>query len=405
MAIGRRLLEARRFALFIIDLDNFKLINDSHGHAFGDELLKVVADRLRSVLHKGFVARLGGDEFLAILDDVKKESQVVAFARQITELLNDHVKVEGLEIFLASSIGTAIAEPHVSRSDLMRQADTAMYEAKAKGRGRWCMFDKSMELRVLRRAALEAGLRSALEKGELNLVYQPIVDLATGLPRSMEALARWNSPELGSVSPAEFIPVAEETGLVVPIGIWALRTACIEALNWRGVRVNVNMSQRQLQTPGIVDRVSEVLTETRLAPEQLILEVTESMVMENSEQAIQTLHDLKSLGVTLSLDDFGTGYSSLSYLQRLPVDGVKIDRSFVMLLNREEEPTPIILAMTAMAAAMGLSITGEGVETEEQLQRLHELGCQYGQGYLFAKPLPADGVRTYIQAGRRHRAA
>jgi EAL domain-containing protein (putative c-di-GMP-specific phosphodiesterase class I) len=192
---------------------------------------------------------------------------------------------------------------------------------------------------------------------------------------------------------------------VVPIGIWALRTACIEALNWRGVRVNVNMSQRQLQTPGIVDRVSEVLTETRLAPEQLILEVTESMVMENSEQAIQTLHDLKSLGVTLSLDDFGTGYSSLSYLQRLPVDGVKIDRSFVMLLNREEEPTPIILAMTAMAAAMGLSITGEGVETEEQLQRLHELGCQYGQGYLFAKPLPADGVRTYIQAGRRHRAA
>lgn len=405
VAIGKRLLEAKQFALFIIDLDNFKIINDSHGHNFGDALLKVVADRLKSVSHGGFVARLGGDEFLAILDDVRKPQQVEIFAEELTSLLNNHVKVDGLEIFLAGSIGATIAESHMTRGDLMRQADTAMYEAKGKGKGRWCLFDQSMESRVLRRAALENGLRTALDRDELRLVYQPIVDLATGNPTSMEVLARWNSPDLGFVSPAEFIPVAEETGLVIPIGMWALRNACFEALNWRGVKVNVNMSQRQLQSAGIVDQVKQVLDETKLPVDRLVLEVTESMVMENSDTVIETLHGLKSLGITLSLDDFGTGYSSLSYLQRLPVDGVKIDRSFVSLLNSEEEPTPIILAMVAIADAMNLSITAEGVETEEQLLRLHEMGCHYGQGYLYSKPMPADGVRTYIQAGRRHRAA
>jgi diguanylate cyclase (GGDEF)-like protein/PAS domain S-box-containing protein len=385
----------RAYAVLFIDLDRFKGINDSLGHVSGDELLVEIARRLeRCVRAIDTVARLGGDEFAILLDSVEGASSPGVVAERIHEQLALPFDLDGHEVCTSASIGIALSGDHYEKpEEIMRDADTAMYRAKSNGKARHEVFDASMHTAALAALTLENDLRRAVEREEIEAHYQPIVALPGGEIVGFEALARWQHPERGMVGPAEFIPLAEETGLIVSLGAQVLRQACRQARTWqqlsadRSLVMSVNLSARQFQQPELVDQVMQILHETGLAPHQLRLEITESAVMASAATAATMLERLKALGVQLSIDDFGTGYSSLSYLHRFPFDNVKIDRSFVSGINVDAESAKVVKTIIALATELGMTVTAEGVETEAQEGQLIALNCEYTQGYLYSRPV------------------
>jgi diguanylate cyclase (GGDEF)-like protein/PAS domain S-box-containing protein len=397
-------------AVLFLDLDRFKVANDSYGHEFGDELLVEVAHRLRDCLRPGdTAARFGGDEFVVLVEGMGGAADAGRVAERVARELEAPFRLRGQEVFLSASVGIALnASGEDQPADLLRQADVAMYRAKQGGRARYAAYDPEMSEQILERLALEADLRHALERGQLKVHYQPTVDLSTGRIAGFEALARWHHPERGSVPPADFIPIAEETGLILPMGRWVLEEACRRCRRWQEeyacdppLGVNVNLSARQFQHPGLSGEAAEVLRETGLEPGSLALEITESVVMEDAESNIEALRRLKALGVRLAIDDFGTGYSSLSYLKRFPVDVLKVDKSFVDGLGQDPEDDAIVRAVITLAHSLGAVVVAEGVETEGQLVRLRELGCELAQGYLFSGPMPAEAAGALLAAGPR----
>ncbi len=390
-----------RNAVLFLDLDGFKIVNDSLGHQVGDQLLVAVAERLRVYSRpEDTIARLGGDEFAFLLEDIADQSDVARIAQRLTDALRAPFTVSGREVYVTASVGIVVSEPgEDDAARLLRDADVAMYRAKAKGKARYEVFDARMGADALRRLEAEEELRGAIERQELRVYYQPRVELASGDIVGMEALVRWDHPRRGLLSPSEFIPLAEETGMILPIGRWVLAEACSQARAWQdrypgppGLLMSVNLSVRQFQHPELVEEIEQILRETGLAAGSLKLEITESVVMEDADANIVTLRKLDALGVRLEIDDFGTGYSSLGYLKRFPVDVLKIDRSFVAGLGRDPEDTAIVRAVISLAHTLGLAVTAEGIETAEQLVHLREMGCELGQGYFFSQPLPSAAV-------------
>ncbi len=392
------------FAVLFLDLDRFKAINDSLGHLAGDELLMGVVLRLRaSLCHTDTVARVGGDDFAILVRNIDVD-RAVDLADRIHQALIVPFELRGQEVFVTASIGIAVGgEPAASLREqpehLLRDAHTAMYRAKALGAGRYQVFNASMQDAAVERLQLETDLRMALKRREFLLHYQPFVCLATGRIIGFEALVRWQHPLRGLVSPVKFIPVAEETGAIVPLGEWVLEEACCQLRLWekmfdgdRPLIMSVNLSGKQFAQPDLVARIQEILGATGLSAESLKLEITESVVMDDVESAIAVLKQMKALNVKLGIDDFGTGYSSLSYLSRFPTDTLKVDKSFVgrMELESEGENVAIVRTIVALAHALGMDVIAEGVETAAQLAKLRAIGCEYGQGYFFAKPLPSD---------------
>ncbi|MFP5348202.1 MAG: putative bifunctional diguanylate cyclase/phosphodiesterase [Actinomycetes bacterium] len=384
--------------VLFLDLDGFKLVNDSYGHELGDELLAQVARRLSGALApREMMARLGGDEFV-VLTRVDTDAAVRVAERLLACLSHPFTLGVG-ELFLSASVGIATLDRHsrpVTGEDLVRDADIAMYEAKTKGRGRIAVFDASLRERVQRRISTEMALRYAVERDELELLYQPLVALSDGAVVGYEALLRWNHPERGQVSPAEFIPVAEETGLIVPMGEWAIREALRQLARWHDqghhVHVSVNVSARQLGARSLVGTVAAALAESGVPGQALWLELTESALVEDPETALQTLTDITALGVRVAIDDFGTGYSSLGYLKRFPVSIVKIDREFVRDLSRVGHDAAIVRAVVAIGEALGTRVVAEGVERAEQARALTAIGCDMAQGWLYGRPQPASAV-------------
>jgi diguanylate cyclase (GGDEF)-like protein/PAS domain S-box-containing protein len=391
-------------AVLFVDVDRFKTINDSLGHDVGDQILVEVSRRLESCMRPGdTVARLGGDEFSVLIEDTA-ESEATALAQRITETLHQPYMVAGKEVFVTASVGICLNESgREEPDDLLRRADLAMYESKRTGKGRHTMFESAMSARVVERFNLENDLRRVIERGELRVFYQPLVLLETGGITEMEALVRWEHPTRGLLLPGAFIPLAEETGLIVAIGRWVLEEACREVRLWRGddageepVVIGVNLSTGQFQDPGLVDDVQRVLRETGIEPRLLKLEITESTVMSNEKSAIETLHRLKEVGVRLAIDDFGTGYSSLAYIRRLPVDDIKLDRSFVRNLGHDQEDAAIVRSVVELASALNLNVTAEGIETPEALEQVKALGCHHGQGFYIGRPVPASDMRERV---------
>jgi diguanylate cyclase (GGDEF)-like protein/PAS domain S-box-containing protein len=406
-AIARHRTEPmRRFAVLFLDLDRFKVVNDSLGHHVGDELLRVVATRLRSCVRpQDTVARFGGDEFAVLLDDVGAGELALRVAERILESLASPIELGGYELVTSASIGIVQSAAHMSQAEYIWQAaDMAMYRAKSNGTGRFEVFDRAMHLEAMSRLKVETDLRRALEKAEFRLEYQPVVDLAMGRTVGFEALVRWDHPERGEVQPAEFIDVAEETGLIVRLGEWVVREACREARRWqdhaggRRVWVGVNLSARQLAQPRLADAVRRAMAEAGLAPDLLKLEITETGVISGAERAAEGMRRLTEAGVQIFLDDFGTGYSSLSYLHRLPIDAVKIDRSFVGELRAGERQTRLMEGVIRLARSADLRVIAEGVTEPGELELLARLGCDMAQGYLFSPALPPEAIATYLAA-------
>ncbi|HZA80799.1 MAG TPA: EAL domain-containing protein [Actinomycetes bacterium] len=393
-------------AILLIDLDGFKDINDSLGHDAGDDLLTIAGMRLQGHARPGdTVARLGGDEFGVLLEDIAA-AEAVRSAEGLLEGLATPIVLRDRDLTPTASIGIAIATGEDAET-LLRNADTAMYAAKRQGKGRYAVFEPAMHATVLERLDLAADLGRAVEKGQLHLCYEPQINLGSGRISGLEALVRWRHPARGEVSPAEFIPLAEETGMILPIGRWVLQEACRQLRAWQErwpalapLTIAVNLSARQLQHPGIVDEVRAALAAAGLDPQSLVLEITETAIMEQLDAAFTILTELRRLGVRLALDDFGTGYSSLSYLQRLPVDILKIDRSFVAGIAGSTEDSALARGILTLGQTLGLTTVAEGIETAEQLVALRELGCQLGQGYYFAKPLEPEVVDGLLQ--RQH---
>ncbi|HEX6265278.1 MAG TPA: EAL domain-containing protein [Burkholderiales bacterium] len=405
--------EARAVAVVFIDLDHFKFVNDSLGHSMGDKLLKGMAERLCTVLREGdTVARLGGDEFVLILNHQANEEAIFRAMQRITAKIAEPIEIEGREMTLTCSAGISLyPQDGIDVDTLLKNADTAMYRAKEHGRSNFQFYTAEMNERVTERLAMESALRRAIERGEFLLHYQQRVDLETGAIVGAEALVRWLHPEWGLVRPARFIPLAEETGLIVPIGEMVLREACRQARAWldEGLRpgvVSVNLSARQFRQEGLVRTVSRVLEETRLDPQHLELELTESMVMHNVESAVTTLQGLKSLGVALSVDDFGTGYSSLAYLRNLPIDKLKIDRSFVRDIGTGEEAQDGVLAQAIISLGhnLHLHVVAEGVETDAQVRFLKRHRCDEVQGFFYGEPVePAAHAKLLAKAKAKAR--
>ena len=410
LALSHAVRRKTSVAVLFIDLDRFKLVNDSLGHGAGDELLCLLAVRLNEVLRPGdTVARFGGDEFCVICDDLADPELAISIAQRMTAALARPFALGTSEQFVSASVGIAVAtDLDRTAEDLVGEADAAMYRAKENGRGGFELFDAVMRGHASERLRVENDLRRALELGdELIAHYQPIVTLAGGEIIGIEALARWNHPQRGLVSPGEFIPVAEESGAILAIGERVLRLACAEAARWnaatRGaLSVSVNLSPRQVASPGIVATVAAVLDETGLAPALLTLEITEGVLVTESEATAQTLVDLKALGLRLVLDDFGTGYSSLAYLRRFPIDGLKIDRRFIAAMDTSTEDRTIVEAIIKMAAGLQIDVVAEGVETLEQAQGLIALGCHHAQGFYYARPM-APEVAADLFGARRYR--
>jgi diguanylate cyclase (GGDEF)-like protein/PAS domain S-box-containing protein len=393
-------------ALLFLDLDSFKGVNDTFGHAQGDALLIAAASRLREqVGTQDIVARLGGDEFAVLLESPRDRQAVLDTANRITTALKVPFRVFGRETAASASVGVATAEPSDTAGDVLRHADIAMYLAKANGRGRFEVFEPRMLEAVVGRLGLQADLRRALADSataEFLLDYQPIVELDSGRVVGLEALIRWDHPTQGRITPAVFVPLAEETGLIIPLGRRALRLACRDAAPWvrdhPGIHVTVNLSARQIPDPALTAEVAAALTASGLPPAALVLELTESAIMQQPERSAQMFRELGGLGVRLAIDDFGTGYSSLSYLQQLPASILKIDRSFLTPLDRgHPEGSTLIRGIIGLANGLGLTTVAEGIETEEQAELLEGLGCAYGQGLLFAPPLAASEVRDWIE--------
>jgi diguanylate cyclase (GGDEF)-like protein len=405
-ALSGCLAEGRPATVLFMDLDRFKLVNDTHGHAVGDALLIALGRRLVTAVRPvDTVARFGGDEFVILCPDVVDEMVALQIAGRLSEALSEPFLVDGHELFLTGSVGVAVGRPSDGPEDLLRDADNAMYRAKEQGRPGYAFFDAGMRERSRRRLELEQELHFALEREELRLVYQPVFDTATGELLGAEALLRWDS-QRGPISPSEFIPIAEETGLVIPIGEWVLRAACRQAAAWRrefgfGVPVSVNLAARQLTRPGLAAQVLSALGEAGGVAGDLILEITEHGVLEDFAAAFRHLQEVRALGVRVAVDDFGTGWSSLSYLQRLPVDELKIDRSFVATLGVEGPSMAIVGSLVSLAHGLGLTVVAEGVETVEQLAELRRLGCDSVQGFLLARPAPPEDVT--VQIGNRGR--
>lgn len=400
----------RKLAILFMDLDGFKGINDAMGHNTGDLILQWAADRLQKGIRPSDMvsrmnagetgielARMGGDEFTAMIPNITKPEDALLVAHRFRELMHRPFVLDGREVVLTASIGIALyPDDGEDAANLLKYADTAMYHAKDRGRDNCQFYSRSLTQRVQQRLNLENNLRQALARNEFSLVYQPQLDLMSGRIRSVEALIRWNHPEQGIISPINFIPLAEGNGLIVPIGEWALRTACTDAAHWQaaghGLRVAVNLSPMQFKDPNLVRTVIEILTQTGLAPELLELEITEGAVMEDSSATLATLEAIHIRGIQISLDDFGTGYSSMSYLKRMPLNNIKVDQGFVRGLPHDRDNHAIVRAILSMAQNFGFSVTAEGVETLEQAEVLKNMGCDLLQGYYFSKPVPAADI-------------
>ena len=410
-ALRRATASGSPVGVLFLDLDHFKLINDSMGHHAGDELLQAVAPRLRTHLRPGdIVARFGGDEFGILVDRLADEDEAVAIAERVATTFAEPYPMGGAEHFVTASVGVAVAHPGgsdpVDAEMLIRDADAAMYRAKERGRARCELFDAEMRARATHRLEVERELRNGLEHQELLLHYQPMVALGSGEVTGLEALLRWQHPERGLLDPQEFVSIAEDSGLIEPVGRWVQETACRQALEWheqrpdqRPLDIAVNLSARQVAHRDLAATIAEVLARTGLDPARLRLEITESALVEESANAVATLEALSELGISLVLDDFGTGYSSLAYLNRFPFDGLKIDRSFVDALGVEQERTAIVEAIIGMARALSLDVIAEGVENEAQLSELRRLGCDYAQGHLFSRALPAEKISALLGSG------
>jgi len=397
--------EDYQFAVLFLDLDRFKNVNDSLGHTIGDQLLIAMARRLEHCIREvDIVARLGGDEFAILLDGITHSSDATMLAKRIEEKLDSPFNLSGHEVFTTTSIGIAMSSTGYDHPEaILRDADTAMYRAKAQGKACYEVFDKGMHARAVYLLQMETDLRRALEREEFRVYYQPIVSLENGQLAGFEALIRWEHPDRGFINPGDFISLAEDTGLIAPIGMWVLKHACQQLAKWqwqshahRSLFMSVNLSSKQLVQSALVNEIRDILQETHVDPRTLKLEITESAVMENAETAVQLLRRLKALGVQLSIDDFGTGYSSLGYLHRFPVDTLKIDRSFVGRIGEASENIEIVRTIISLAENMGMDVVAEGVETLPQFSQLRALNCQYGQGYLFSRPADATSIDAWI---------
>jgi len=408
--LGRAMKRAQKdpsytFAVLFLDLDRFKNVNDSLGHDVGDLLLEEIGRRLQACIHPtDTVARLGGDEFVMLLEDIADPENAVKIAERVQDELRVPSKLYGHELFTTASIGI-ISSPtgYESPEELLRDADTAMYRAKEGGKARHAVFDDAMRVQAVSLLQLETDLRRAVEQDEFVVYYEPVICLAGGRVEGFEALVRWRHPQRGLVLPSEFISLAEETGLIVPIGFFVLRETCRQAVLWRSrfpdrkpLTMSVNLSAVQLTHPNLVDRIADILEKTGFDRPDLSLEITESAIMDDEDAANTTFSRLKDLGVRLHVDDFGTGHSSLEALHRYPMDALKIDRSFVSRMEVNREKAKIAQAIVTLAHQLGMGVIAEGVETVEQLKRLREMGCDRGQGYLFSRPLTCEAAEAIL---------
>jgi len=394
-------------AVMFLDLDRFKMINDTFGHHAGDELLRLVADRLSALLRQSdTVSRFGGDEFVVLLTNAEDLDDVRSVAGKIIEVFARPLTIDDHELVISTSIGISLYPEHGSdAATLMKNADAAMYSAKESGRNTFKLYSSDMNAKASYHLAIESRLRKALETRAFELHYQPRVSLSTGEITSVEALIRWNDSEYGAIPPSDFIPIAEESGLIIPIGEWVLETACAQAQSWRDMghelRVSVNLSPLQFSYATLVDHIAQLLEDTSLPGQCLELELTETMIMQQAEQTIDTLKRLKALGILVAIDDFGTGYSSLSYLKRFPIDTLKVDKSFVRDITTDSSDAAIIETIITLGRSLSIEVVAEGVETAEQLAFLKERDCDAIQGYYFSRPLPQIDLTRLLQTGQR----
>lgn len=395
----KRVKRGECLAVLCLDLDQFKSVNDTLGHSIGDELLKLVSERLRGCTRDlDTVARLGGDEFAIVMTQMEQPSDAAALAKRIRNSIIKPYHIDGHHIVSDISIGISVSPADAIESGaLMINADMALYGAKADGRGTYRFFEPEMNTRMKARRQLEMELRKAIVSEEFELHYQPLVDLQSNNVNAFEALVRWNHPTRGLIPPVEFIPIAEETGLIVPLGEWVLKTACQEAANWPDhIKIAINLSPTQLNNRHLLSKVTTALTNAGLSPHKLQLEITEFVLLQNTLTTLSTLHELRKMGVQIALDDFGTGYSSLSYLRSFPFDKIKIDRSFIQDLCNGAEPFAIVNAVAGLAKSLNMTSTAEGVETQHQMDLLQSIGCTEMQGYLFSRARPAHEIRQFF---------
>jgi len=391
-------------ATHILDLDHFKHVNDTLGHPAGDKLLGMVADRLRALVRAtDTIARMGGDEFAVVQVAISQPADATSLARRIIGAVSEPYEIDGHQVVIGASVGIAVGPGDgVSPEQIIRNADLALYRAKGDGRSTLRFFEPEMDAQMQARRALECDLRKALLAGEFELYYQPVVDLKSNEISGFEALMRWHHPERGMVAPGTFIPLAEEIGLIVPLGEWAIRQACATAARWpENLRIAVNLSPAQFRSPGLLQAIVGALAAAGMSPNRLELEITETILLQDSEATLTLLYRLRELGVRIAMDDFGTGYSSLSYLQSFPFDKIKIDRSFVRDIAESPGSLNIVRAVAALANGLGMAATAEGVETQDQLDTIKSEGCTEMQGFLFSRPLPAAEIERLFLANYR----